>query len=312
MNEKLYMVDDRRRQCGVIGRIDVGGIIMQKIWLLLENQSTFVYVIAGLCFVGILSKLLLQGKLHKLLKASEGMATTKERELRTIRNHYENSLNMDLQIHHIRAFVGKYIHKLKYGGIPIRIWDSLALETALLSLAAGGIGIINAMYRGYGGEVVADILVAAILACAILLSLENLFRMDAVIEQLEANVEDYLDNNLRNRVGQPLIDRQKREQRQREQLAAVASEITTAGRKKRTGESHSRATQDGMEDIPEYEIRRKATRSYEREVGQTHSTGPIDETSRTEDGLDEIAASEEDSEYDASVITEVLRNFFSG
>ena len=66
---------------------------MQKIWMLFENQSLFVYVIAGVCLWGVLSKLILQGRLHRLLKASETMASTTQRQLRTMRNHYENNLN---------------------------------------------------------------------------------------------------------------------------------------------------------------------------------------------------------------------------
>lgn len=303
---------------------------MQKIWLLIQNQSTFVYVIAGLCFFGVLSKLLLQGKLHRLLKASENMASTKERQIRTIRNHYENNLNMDLQVHRIRAFVEKYILKLKYGGIPIRIWDAVALEAAMLSIAAGGIGIINAIHRNYGEQVIAEILVAAILSGAVLLTIENLFRIDNFYERIEANIEDYLENNLKNRLGRPLVSRQERSQRQREQLVAVASEITNQGMKQEGRVNQTQTDTEGRgnprphrningnkmaagvnepvayEDIPEYEIRRKATREFGRNDLQPQETVPSGES-----GQKEAAAGEEDAN-DAAVVAEVLRNFFSG
>lgn len=305
---------------------------MQKIWLLIENQSTFVYVIAGLCFFGVFTKLLLQGKLHRLLKASENMSSTKERQIRTIRNHYENNLNMDLQVHRIRAFIEKYILKLKYGGIPIRIWDAVALEAAMLSVAAGGIGIINAIHRNYGEQVIAEILVATILSCAVLLTIENLFRIENFYERIEANMEDYLENNLRNRLGRPLVSRQERSQRQRDQLVAVASEITNQGMKQEGRVNHTqtdtegrgnprphrnksvKGTEDGVnenykyEDIPEYEIRRKATRNFDKEFNQSQeSAGHIRES-----GQEEAAVGEEDPANDAAVVAEVLRNFFSG
>ena len=44
---------------------------MQKIWMMVSNQSFFVYIIAGVCIWGILSKLIVQGKMLRLLKASE-------------------------------------------------------------------------------------------------------------------------------------------------------------------------------------------------------------------------------------------------
>lgn len=305
---------------------------MQKIWLLIQNQSTFVYVIAGLCFFGVLSKLLLQGKLHRLLKASENMSSTKERQIRTIRNHYENSLNMDLQVHRIRAFVEKYILKLKYGGIPIRIWDVVALEAAMLSVAAGGIGIINAIHRNYGEQVIAEILIATILSCAVLLTIENLFRIENFYDRIEANMEDYLENNLKNRLGRPLVSRQERSKRQRDQLVAVASEITSQGMKQEGRVNQTQTDTEGRgnprphrnynvkgmdaganetytyEDIPEYEIRRKATREFNKEFPETQNYFDESETGEEEAAVGE----EEDHANDAAVVAEVLRNFFSG
>lgn len=299
---------------------------MQKIWLLIENQSTFVYVIAGLCLFGLFTKLLLQGKLHRLLKASENMSSTKERQIRTIRNHYENSLNMDLQVHRIHAFVEKYILKLKYGGIPIRIWDCAALEAAILAVATGGIGIIHAIHRGYGEQTVAEILVTTVLSCAILLVTENFFRIENFYERINANIEDYLENNLKNRLGRPLVSRQERAQRQRDQLVAVASEITNQGMKLEGRGNKTQTDTEGRgnprpqkntyaeaagdegngsgtyEDIPEYEIRRKATRTFHKEYMKSQGRGQ-----------EEAAVGEEDeSERDVAVVAEVLRNFFSG
>lgn len=279
---------------------------MQKLWMMLGEQSLFVYVIAGVCIWGVLSKLLLQGKLHRLVKESERMASTTKRQIRTIRNHYENSLNMDLQVHNIQAFVDKHLMKLRMCGIPIRIWDGMTLEAALLAVAAGGIGVINTIHKGYGEEVVFNILFATIISCACLLSLENIFRIENSIDRLQANIEDYLENNLKNRLGRPLVNRQNRSQR----LAAVTTEVLSEasnsseetvsaepkGRVDRTqtvsgGRAESRpldcdstadatASAEACQDIPEYEVKELAER--------------------------EAAAGRE-----AEVVAQVLRNFFS-
>lgn len=278
---------------------------MQKLWMILGEQSLFVYVIAGACIWGVLSKLLLQGKLHRLLKESERMASTTKRQIRAIRNHYENSLNMDLQVHNIQAFVDKHLLKLRMCGIPIRIWDGMTIEAALLTVAAGGIGVINTIHKGYGEETVFHILFATIISCACLLSMENIFRIENSIDRLQANIEDYLENNLKSRLGRPLVSRQSRSQR----LAAVTTEVSpdvsnsseeTAsaapkGRVDRTqtasgGRAESRplenyGQQDISEegeypDIPEYEMKTAAER--------------------------EAAAGQE-----AEVVAQVLRNFFS-
>ncbi|MBQ8982997.1 MAG: hypothetical protein IJ079_05350 [Lachnospiraceae bacterium] len=348
---------------------------MQKIWLFIQNQSVFVYVIAGLAFFGVLTRLMLQGKLHRLLKASENMAMTKERNMKTIRNHYENNLNMDISVDHIEAFIEKYIFKLKYGGIPIHIWNSLTVECMILSVAAAFLGIIYAIHNSLPEEYIGQILIAVIIGCSVLLSVENYIRLEYFYERLEANIVDYLDNNLKSRMGRPLIKRRERSRTagqgagqtaieqaagqtgvelqdpviaqtvgqatepmaskvaavvqepattqtmeqaveqtmeqmpptQNDRLIAVASEIAnqlreqsyadTKGMVDRTktgyeGRGNTRPATvkevfdpDVPEDIPEYEIRRKAT------------------------AHDQIAAGQED--YDAEIIAEVLRNFFS-
>lgn len=292
---------------------------MQKIWMLFENQSLFVYVIAGVCLWGVISKLVLQGRLHRLLKASETMASTTQRQLRTMRNHYENNLNMDLQIHNMQAFVDKHLLQLRCCGIPIRLWDNMTLEMALISVAAGGLGIINAIHKGYGEGVVYSILMATIVSCACLLTMENIFRIENSIDRLEANIEDYLENNLQNRLGRPLVQRAARETRQvavtqepadviRERTESVRVDRTqTAGAGRTaarpsasvpdTGGQQDQESSGEYEEIPEYEIRR--------------STGKAPLQPETAIRQDVAAGREAAAGQEAEVVAQVLRNFFS-
>ena len=366
---------------------------MQKIWLFIQNQSVFVYVIAGLAFFGVLTRLMLQGKLHRLLKASENMAMTQERNMKTIRNHYENNLNMDISVDHIESFIEKYILKLKYGGIPIHIWNSLTVECLILSVATAFVGIIYAIHNDFPEVYIGQILLAVILSCVVLLTMENAFRLEYYYDRLEANIADYLDNNLKSRFGRPLIKRRERaqaagmalgeiagqaagmasgrewnpaqahsidpvtnmEQTQNDRLIAVASEI--ANQLSRQGYAnegfadHMTADQEGVsirtetgyeegmvdrtktgyegrgstrpapepeelggaepEEIPEYEIRRKATRDIVHgELANDQIAAGMEDGS-TYGTVTKLERSELDRR-DAEIIADVLRNFFSG
>lgn len=282
---------------------------MQELWMLLGNQSRFVYLIAGFCVIGVLSKLLLQGKLHRLLKASEKMATTTKRQIRTIRNHYENSLNMDLQVHNIQAFVDKHILKLRFCGIPIRIWDGITLEAALLSVAAGGVGIINAIHRSYGEAVVFNILFATIISCACLLSLENIFRIENSIDRLQANIEDYLENNLKNRFGRPLVSRRDRAQ----QMAAVTTEVSS--REQASSEEAASTAEKGRVDRTQTASGGRA----DSRPGQDMAGSGTEKDSRKDSGyvdvpeyeMRSLAEREAAAGREAEVVAQVLRNFFS-
>lgn len=279
---------------------------MQKLWMMLGEQSLFVYVVAGIGILGVLSKLLLQGKLHRLVKESERMASTTKRQIRTIRNHYENSLNMDLQVHNIQAFVDKHLLKLRMCGIPIRIWDGMTLEAALLAVAAGGIGVINTIHKGYGEDVVFNILFVTIISCACLLSMENIFRIENSIDRLQANIEDYLENNLKNRLGRPLVNRQNRSQR----LAAVTTEVSP---------EVSNSSEETASTVPKGRVDRTQTASEGRAESR-----PLERDSRTDEDFSEedcddipeyemkaIAEREAAAGREAEVVAQVLRNFFS-
>lgn len=356
---------------------------MQKIWLFIQNQSVFVYVIAGLAFFGVLTRLMLQGKLHRLLKASENMAMTKERNMKTIRNHYENNLNMDISVDHIESFIEKYILKLKYGGIPIHIWNSLTVECLILSVATAFVGIIYAIHNDFPEVYIGQILLAVILSCVVLLTMENAFRLEYYYDRLEANIADYLDNNLKSRFGRPLIKRRERaqavgtasgeiagqaagmasgeiagqaagitsgqewnpvqahsedsaldmEQTKNDRLIAVASEIANQlsrqgyageeGMVDRTktgyeGRGSTRPAPDPEElggaepeEIPEYEIRRKATRDIVHgELANDQIAAGMEDGS-TYEPTAKLERSELDRR-DAEIIADVLRNFFSG
>ncbi len=187
---------------------------MQELWNMVENQSRFVYFIAGVCIVGILCRVILQGRFRRLLKESENMTSATGKQLREIRNHYENSLTMNRQVYNIHAYVDKYLLKLKLCGIPIRTWAGMTMEMALLAVAGGGLGIVNSIHRGYGEEVIFSILFATIISCACLISMENIFRVEGSYDRLQANIEDYLENNLKNRLERPVSSRQERRRTQ--------------------------------------------------------------------------------------------------
>lgn len=279
---------------------------MQELWTIIRNQSLFVYVIAGIGFLGVLSKLILQAKMRSLIKASENLASTTKRQMRTIRNHYENSLNMDLQVHNIQAFVDKHLLRLRLFGIPLRIWDSLAIEAALLSVAIGGIGIVNTIYQGYGESIVFSILGTTIISCACLLSVENIFRIENSFDRLQANVEDYLENNLKNRLGRPLVNRQSRSQR----MAAVTTE-GTQGEERRSGEAGS-MVQERRERTQTPSVGRADSRPLE-ETSHSRESGSSRAESTNPSDYEEISKAEREAAagQEAEVVAQVLRNFFS-
>lgn len=277
---------------------------MQELWNIVENQSVFVYFITGISLFGILSRLILQENFRRLVKASENMASATGRQLREIRNHYENSLAVDRQIHNIHAYVDKYLLKLTLCKIPIRLWAGMTIEAAMLSVACGGLGIVNSIHKGYGEEVIFSILFATIISCACLLSMENIFRIENSYDRLQANIEDYLENNLRNRLQRPVLSRQERLRR------------TPTGD---TGRAEPRPADD-MAEIP---MPAGQALGMQRAIAGQQATGEKEPVAlgQVAVGQEEPAASGQETGQEAGnteaggaeaeLVAQVLRNFFS-
>ncbi len=289
---------------------------MQELWNMVENQSRFVYFIAGVCIVGILCRLILQGRFRRLLKESENMTSATGKQLREIRNHYENSLTMNRQVYNIHAYVDKYLLKLKLCGIPIRTWAGMTMEMALLAVAGGGLGIVNSIHRGYGEEVIFSILFATIISCACLISMENIFRVEGSYDRLQANIEDYLENNLKNRLERPISSRQERLRRTQTgdagrgdtrpvngsaepaPLAEQAIGVRQAVARRQAAEQIAAA------DCPQEEpsgISQKGTgqAGWQQKELSSEEAQPVE-------AMEQAAAGQ-----DAELVAQVLRNFFS-
>lgn len=303
---------------------------MQELWNIVENQSVFVYFITGICLVGVLSRLILQGNFHHLLKASENMASATGRQLREIRNHYENSLVVDRQVHNIHAYVDKYLLKLKLCGIPIRIWAGLTMEAALLTVTFGGIGIINSIHKGYGEAVIFNILFATLISCACLLSMENIFRVENSYDRLQANIEDYLENNLRNRLERPALARQERQRRScfaaesRQAVnmqkslhpeAAVGQSEVVSEEPVMTVQQAGRAV-SGQSVVEQPEAVSEEPVMAVQQAGRAVSGQSVVEQSEVVSeepvmAVRQAAAGQESVETEAELVAQVLRKFFS-
>lgn len=281
---------------------------MQELWKIVENQSVFVYFITGICLVGVLSRLILQGSFHHLLKASENMASATGRQLREIRNHYENSLAVDRQVHNIHAYVDKYLLKLKLCGIPIRIWAGVTIESALLTVTCGGLGIINSIHKGYGEEVIFQILFAVLISCACLLSMENIFRIENSYDRLQANIEDYLENNLKNRLERPALSRQERQRRSyfaaEPQLAEQAANMHKALRSEAAVRQSEAVQAVSMAEV------RQSGRAAVRQ-SEAAPAASMAEVQQADEAVEQSAAGEEPGRTEAELVAQVLRNFFS-
>lgn len=162
----------------------------------LLNQGMLIYIIAGVCLLGLLSEWIHKRLYRRLMKESALMATSKNKLIRQIRLKFENSFRANSGMDNVRAFVDKYIYQHKFMGIRLHGWNRFSAAAAVLCAVIGGIG---AALHYYLSEAIEDTYVyagAVGISLALLGVGAFLFSASYAKQVTIANILDYLENNV--------------------------------------------------------------------------------------------------------------------
>ena len=194
------------------------------------EQSIFLYVIAATGICGIAAKLIMNGFLKGLVKEVGSMKSTKKKALVEIRKRYEELSYLDVGIRDTRSFVEKYIYKLKFGKSYVSSWNSFCSNMMIL---AAGTGLIGTWWEYRTGSSVfasTQIGMWGIVACGVMQMVYNVFNTRRKCEMLSAELVNYMNNSLANRLKreqekQMESSKQEAEDRSRSGLKQTAAAI---------------------------------------------------------------------------------------
>ena len=194
------------------------------------EQSIFLYVIAATGICGIAAKLIMNGFLKGLVREVGSMKSTKKKALVEIRKRYEELSYLDVGIRDTRSFVEKYIYKLKLGKSYVSSWNSFCSNMMIL---AAGTGLIGTWWEYRTGSSVfasTQIGMWGIVACGVMQMVYNVFNTRRKCEMLSAELVNYMNNSLANRLKreqekQMESSKQEAEDRSRSGLKQTAAAI---------------------------------------------------------------------------------------
>lgn len=156
--------------------------------------GTGVHILWAVGLLGLLIKMCVSIHMKSMIRASENMATTRRRSLRTMRQKYVNGRNLGINRGDGAAFVEKNIRRLKWAGLPLELWkrSGLLLMLSAVMVMAGGFLYYESRWRG--SQDMITFLANGVLVCAFLVITENIFLINNKMEILKANIKDYLEN----------------------------------------------------------------------------------------------------------------------
>ena len=275
------------------------------------EQSIFLYVIAATGICGITAKLIMNGFLKGLVREVGSMKSTKKKALVEIRKRYEELSYLDVGIRDTRSFVEKYIYKLKLGKSYVSSWNSFCSNMMIL---AAGTGMIGTWWEyRTGSSVFASVQIGmwGIVACGVMQMVYNIFNTRRKCEMLSAELVNYMDNSLANRLKreqekQMESSKQEAEDRSRSGLKQTAAAIIEPNvididaalaqmgeQKDRRSEKQTEAetepenkdgrlTGDGQKDAPEKKLGTSGMKMQEMDSTRERITAKSKKTMRAE------------------------------
>lgn len=135
--------------------------------------------------------------INYLLEASNNMGKVKKGFLRKVRKDYDKELLIHERVENVEIFVEKEMTKLTFGGMSAAFVRYLNIQGIMLVAILCFLGMIQGMVEDWSTETMSVLFVAALMIFAILVTAENLLRVDDKLVSLEIRLIDYLENDLK-------------------------------------------------------------------------------------------------------------------
>lgn len=164
------------------------------------DKNIFLYIILGICGLGILIKFILSMKYRLLIRASKRMGTSKNRLMRVLRLKFETCYKLNIGVNNVDTFVDKYVYRYRFGGILLYTWETISGELIILSVLSGSIFSILGLLEECKRDDILSTFIAGVLGALVLISYDHFVNLNTKRKVLKVNVRDYLENFLKSRL----------------------------------------------------------------------------------------------------------------
>ena len=152
------------------------------------------YVLAVVCGLGVLSKLVTSNLYKRLIKETGNMALTKNKNLRLFRQRTENMLMLSNGIRNTNAYIEKQLYSFRFMKLSLDGWDNLSVQTMILCFLIGGIAAFGAYWYRCDSYYIVLYGTMGILTGLFMVLVDNSVNISLKRQQLMDCLVDYVDN----------------------------------------------------------------------------------------------------------------------
>ena len=146
--------------------------------------------------IGIVSKLITRSLYKRLIKETDNMALTKNKNLKILKQKLENACRLNQTIINTQAYLDKQIYGFKFMRVSLNGWNNLSLQMTILGLLAGGFcSFMSYWYRLDSYYIILYASVGA-LGSLFLTFLDSSFNISQRQQRLSNSLLEYTDNSV--------------------------------------------------------------------------------------------------------------------
>ena len=153
------------------------------------------YVLAAVCVLGIISKLVTSSLYKRLIKETGNMALTKNKNLRAFKQKTENMFLVSHGIRNPGAYIEKQVYGFRCMKASLDGWDNLSVQAMLLCFMIGGIAAFGAYWYRCDSYYIVLYGTMGILSGLFMVLVDNSVNTSGKRQQLVDCLIDYVENS---------------------------------------------------------------------------------------------------------------------
>jgi hypothetical protein len=191
-----------------------------------EKEIIF-YTVSVIFAVGILLRLILNGRYKSLIKQTENFGNCKNMFLKQIKLKFESNYRLNMGMNNIEVFVDRQLSKYKVMGTSLNQMENRIKLIPVLCIIAGAAGAAFGAYLQFGVIDLALMAGSGAVAAVVLAVFDLLLDISYKKELLVVCLCDYLENNLSPKLDQDIDDLQyaNRQEQENLQLGTISGKI---------------------------------------------------------------------------------------
>jgi flagellar biosynthesis GTPase FlhF len=187
----------------------------------LMEENIMIYIFAGLCGLGFLTRFILNLVYNRLVRETDNMGATKNKQLKHMKLKFETCYKLKIGVNNVDTFVDKNILKYRFCGFLLSTWENFGGQVLYLTLLLVPVSAVFGAFYDCEQDTILLTGAVGILASAILILVDKSINLSNKKVLIKLGLEDYFENFCKVRLEQEAFHPEELEKYRREYFEAI-------------------------------------------------------------------------------------------